>query len=77
VIITGYRPDYLRALKALSHRGNAGPFVQMLIRAQHFVAELPCDDYDRSIEVLRATGALDDSGEGRLRLPSELATGRT
>jgi hypothetical protein len=74
IIVTGYRDDYLRALKALSHQQNARPFVQMLIRAQQFVSELPCEDYDRSCELLRATGALDDSVEGRLRLPSELPT---
>jgi fido (protein-threonine AMPylation protein) len=72
IIATGYRDDYLRALKALSHQRNARPFVQMVTRAHQFVAELPFEDYDQCIELLRATGSLDDSGDGRLRLPSEL-----
>jgi fido (protein-threonine AMPylation protein) len=73
IIATGYRDDYLRALKTLSHQGNARPFVQMLGRAQQFVAELPFEDYERTVELLVETGAIDDSGDRRLRLPSELA----
>jgi fido (protein-threonine AMPylation protein) len=72
IIVSGYRDDYLRALKALSHQKNASPFVQMLARAQRFVGELPLEDYDRTVEVLGKTGALDDSGDRRLRLPGEL-----
>jgi fido (protein-threonine AMPylation protein) len=75
IIVSGYRDDYLRALKALSHQGNARPYVQMLIRAQQFVAELPFEDYDKTVELLGETGARDDSGDRRLRLPSELTAG--
>ena len=75
IIATGYRDDYLRALKALSHDANPGPYMQMLARAHQFTAELPFDDYDRATELLERTGALDDSGDGRLRLPSELGDG--
>ena len=72
IIPTGYRDDYLRALKALSHQGATGPFVKMIDRAQHFVAELPFDDYQKTASLLRETGAMDESGDRRLRLPSEL-----
>jgi Fic family protein len=72
IIVSGYRDDYLRALEALSHQGNARPFVRMLLRAQQLVAELPFEDYDQTVELLRKTGALDDSDDRRLRLPSEL-----
>jgi hypothetical protein len=44
----------------------------MLLRAQQLVAELPFEDYDQTVELLRKTGALDDSDDRRLRLPSEL-----
>lgn len=33
IITTGYRDDYLRALKALSNRKAAHPFVLMIDRA--------------------------------------------
>ena len=72
IIVSGYRDDYLRALKALSNQRSARPSIQMLIRAQRFVAELPFEDYERTVGVLRETAALDDSGDRRLRLPSEL-----
>jgi len=76
IIPTGYRDDYLRALKALSHQAAAGPFVSMIDRAQQFVGELPFDDYEGTETLLEATGALDDSGDRRLRLPSELTEAR-
>jgi fido (protein-threonine AMPylation protein) len=77
IIPTGYREDYLRALKALSQRGAAGPFVSMIDRAQQYVSELPLDDYEGTEALLRRTGALDESGERRLRLPSKVdAVGR-
>jgi len=72
IIATGYRDDYLRALKAFSHQANPEAFVQMLNRAQQFVSELPLDDYDHTVKLLEDTGALDESGDRRLRLPSEL-----
>lgn len=72
IVVTGYRDDCLRALKALSHQADPYPFVRMLDRAHRFVSELPFDDYGRTVELLESTGALDDSGGGRLRLPSEL-----
>jgi len=72
IIPTGYRDDYLRALKALSHQGATGPFVHMIDRAQQYVAELPLNDYTATRSVLEATGALDDTGDRRLRFPSEV-----
>ena len=75
IIATGYRDDYLRALKALSEDANPGPYMQMLDRAHRFTAELPFGDYDHTADLLERTGALDDSGDRRLRLPSELRDG--
>ncbi|MDZ7780580.1 MAG: Fic family protein [Gemmatimonadota bacterium] len=72
IVPTGYRDDYLRALKALSHQSNAQPFVRMLDRAQQLVSELPWSDYERTVELLNATNAMDESGDRRLRLPSEV-----
>lgn len=72
IIPTAYRDDYLQALKVLSRQAAAGPFVSMLDRAQQFVGELPLDDYQATEVLLEATGALDESGDRRLRLPSEL-----
>ena len=73
IIPTVYRDDYLRALKALSNQRAADPFVRMIDRAQQFVSELPLDDYAETVDVLVATGAFDDSGDRRLRLPRELS----
>ena len=73
IVAACYRDDYLRSLKALSHGSNAGPFVQMLDRAQQFVSELPFEDYEQTVALLEATGALDETGDGPLRLPSELS----
>jgi fido (protein-threonine AMPylation protein) len=72
IIPAVYRDDYLRALKALSHTGSTDPFVHMIDRAQQFVSELPLANYADTVHVLEATGAFDDSGDRRLRLPSEL-----
>ncbi len=72
IITTGYRDDYLRSLKALSHQPRAGPYVRMIDRAQQFVSELPLDDYARTVTLLEATGAMDETGDRRLRLPGEL-----
>ena len=74
IITTGYREDYLRALKAFSHRTNQRPFLQVMDRAQQFVSELPLEDFERTVELLEETGALDESGDGPLRLPSELGS---
>jgi fido (protein-threonine AMPylation protein) len=73
VIVTGYRDDYLRALKTMTQRGDPEPYVRMLVRAQRFVSELPAEDYESTKEVLHRTGALDATGDGRVRLPSEMA----
>lgn len=75
IIPTVYRDDYLRALKALSHNSSPDPFVRMISRAQQFVSELPLADYAETVHVLEAVGAFDDSGDRRLRLPSELQSG--
>lgn len=72
IIPTGYREDYLRALKALSHNAATGPFVAMMDRAQRFAAELPLGDYAATTALLQTTGAMDETGDRRLRLPSEL-----
>jgi Fic family protein len=74
IIVTGYREDYLRALKALSHQQSTGPYLEMLQRAQRFVSELPLDEYQQTVALLHETSALDASGDRSLRLPSELRT---
>lgn len=75
IMAAGYRDGYLRALKALSRDANPGPYMQMLDRAHRFTAELPFGDHDHTADLLERTGALDDSGDRRLRLPSELHDG--
>ena len=72
IILTGYRDDYLSALNALSKQSEANPFARMIDRAQQYVSELPFDDYEATESLLEATGALDERGDRRFRLPSEL-----
>ncbi len=72
IIPTGYRDDYLSALKGLSQQAAANPFVRMMDRAQQYVSDLPLDDYGATEALMEATGALDETGDRRLRLPSEL-----
>lgn len=72
IIVSGYRDDYLRALKTMSQRSDPLPYTRMLARAQRFMAELPIEDYEATKLLLQRTGALDDTGERRLRLPSEI-----
>jgi fido (protein-threonine AMPylation protein) len=72
IIPPGYREDYLRALKALSHQTATAPFIRMLDRAQRYVSELPMEDYAATVSVLEATGALDETGDRRLRMPGEV-----
>lgn len=58
IITTGYRDDYLRALKAFPSRKAAHPFVLMIDRTQEFVSELPLEEYEEPVTTLEATGAL-------------------
>lgn len=44
----------------------------MIDRAQQYVAELPLDEYGETVSLLEETGAMDETGDRRLRLPSEL-----
>ena len=72
LIPTGYREDYLLALRAFSRQGRTGPLVHMFDRAQAFTAEIDFSDSNVAETLLRRCGAFDDPERAMLRLPSEL-----
>ena len=60
---TGYRQDYLRALRRLSRQRDPGPYLRMLARTQAFTAALPPTSYPELREQLGAVGAFEESTE--------------
>ncbi len=77
IIPTGYRDNYLDALRALSRNQNPQPFVRVLEYAQLFVAEMDWSTMETAIDLLTRTNALLDPGDGdqpgrRLVLPSRV-----
>ena len=82
IIPTGYRENYLDALRALSRNSNPAPLVRVLDYAQVFVAEMDWSTLRGAIEILTRTNALLDPSEGdqpgrRLILPSRVETARS
>lgn len=77
IIPTGYRDNYLDALRALSRNQNPQPVVRVLEYAQLFVAEMDWSTMERAIDLLTRTNALLDPDDGdqpgrRLILPSRV-----
>lgn len=82
IIPTGYRDNYLDALRALSRNSNPDPLVRVLDYAQVFVVEMDWSTLRGAIDVLTRTNALLDPSEGdqpgrRLILPSRIETARS
>lgn len=78
IIPTGYRDNYLDALRALSRNHNPAPIERVLGFAQRFVAEMDWSSIPAATELLTATNALLEPSEGdqagqRLILPSRVA----
>lgn len=77
LIPTGYRENYLQALRALSHNGRAEPLCSVLEWAQRYAAQIDWADFGRAREMLERTNAMLTSTEIdrrglRLRLPSDV-----
>lgn len=69
LVPTSYRPDYLGALRRLSHARAPRVFVRMLDRAQEFSARLEYSDLDALVATLEGCNAFDDSERRILKLP--------
>jgi len=69
IIPTVYREDYFGALRVLTRKSHALPFLQMLDYAQRFTAAISFRDLPGALAVLRDCNAFDDTGDLRLRLP--------
>jgi fido (protein-threonine AMPylation protein) len=75
IVPTIYRNNYLSALKAMSNRISAEPFIRMLDFAQRFTVSIQWTDFARAETELKAANAFMDSTEAeergmRLRLAS-------
>ncbi|HEX5252028.1 MAG TPA: Fic family protein [Gaiellales bacterium] len=75
VIPTGYRDNYLDALRALSRNENPRPIARVLDFAQRYVAEMDWSSVEAATGLLTRTNALRDPAEGdqmgqRLVLPT-------
>lgn len=81
IIPTGYRENYLDALRAFTRNQNPVPLGRVLGFAQRYVAEMDWSSIPTATDVLTRTNALLDPHEGdqpgqRLLLPSRTTTGR-
>ena len=77
IIPTVFREDYTLSLKALSHNGDAEPYVRMLNTAAKFSALLDYGSQQQMFEQLERCQALREPNEGRLNLRALAATGAT
>ncbi len=75
IIPTVFREDYTLSLKALSHYGDAEPYVRMLNAAAKFSALLDYGSQQHLFEQLERSQALKEPNEGRLNLRALAATG--
>lgn len=76
IIPTIYRENYLSALKAISNRNSAEPFIRMLDFAQRFSRAVDWTDFHRAESDLKSASAFMSSAEAeelgvRLRMPPE------
>jgi Fic/DOC family len=79
IIPTGYRDNYLDALRALSRNQHPAPIERVLSFAQRFVAEMDWSSIHVATDLLSRTNALRDPREGdhagqRLILPSRISS---
>ena len=57
IVPTGYRIDYLTALKAVSQSSHTTPFIRVLDRAQQYTHAINWDDLETARKVLEQTAA--------------------
>lgn len=65
IIPTVYREDYLLTLKKLTREKDPVPYVEMLIKAHKFSANLHNDDYDELYKYLEIHNAFSEPDEGK------------
>ena len=63
LIPTVYREDYLLALRALSRRTSADPYIKMLDRAQRFSAKVDFSSYDAARDILARANAFQEPAD--------------
>ena len=71
IVPTGYRIDYLTALKAVSQSSHTTPFIRMLSRAQQYTHAISWDDLETARKVLEQTGAFEEGQDAKLRIPKD------
>jgi fido (protein-threonine AMPylation protein) len=67
-----YQEKYRLALRALTHQGDADPYIQMLDRAQEYTAQIDFNDFDMACAQFRESGAFLRASEGRWLKPCEV-----
>lgn len=72
IIPAVYQEEYQLALRALTHQDDAGPYIQMLDRAQEYTAQIDFNDYDMACAQFRESGAFLRAGEGQWLKPCEV-----
>lgn len=71
VVPTGYRIDYLTALKALSQSSHPTPLIRMMNYAQQYTHVINWNDLDTARKMLEQSGAFDEGQDAKLRMPKE------
>ena len=72
IIPAVYEEEYQRALRTLTHEGDADPYIQMLDRAQEYTAQIDFNDYEMACAQFRESGAFLRSSEGTWLRPCEV-----
>lgn len=72
IIPAVYQAEYQLALQALTHQGDADPYIQMLDRAQEYTAQIDFNDYEMARAQFRESGAFLRSSEGTWLRPCEV-----
>jgi len=73
VVPTGYRIDYLSALKALSQSSHPTPLIRMMNYAQQYTHLINWNELDTARKMLEQTGAFDEGQDAKLRMPKGAA----
>ena len=69
VVPTGYRIDYLSALKALSQSSHPTPLIRMMNYAQQYTHLINWNELDTARKMLVQTGAFDEGQDAKLLMP--------
>lgn len=72
IVPTGYRIDYLTALKAMSQSSLATPLIRMMNRAQQYTHAIKWDDLEIAQKMLEQSGAFEEGQDAKLKMPDEL-----